>query len=87
MFDLTPFDGLVDAAPDIRAARQGDTLLIYVPFNIELTLRFAAEIDGIKVIDLENNRGAALDYQRSGERLLLSMHAFTGDCLYVVTGR
>lgn len=87
LFDLTPFDGLVDAAPDIRAARQGDTLLIYVPFNIELTLRFAAEIDGIKVIDLENNRGAALDYQRSGERLLLSMHAFTGDCLYVVTGR
>ncbi|MEH2919789.1 DUF4038 domain-containing protein [Samsonia erythrinae] len=86
LFDLSPFEGLIAASPEIRAARQKNTLLIYVPFNIELSLTSDMNIACVSVIELESQRTLSLDFTLSDNRLSLPMHTFQGDCLYVISG-
>ncbi|PWC18092.1 DUF4038 domain-containing protein [Brenneria corticis] len=86
LFGLSPFVGLIDAPAEIRAARQKNTLLIYMPFNIELSLRPEMEVERISVIELESRRTMSLDATLANDLLHLPMHAFQGDCLYLISG-
>lgn len=44
------------------------------------------KVERISVIELESRRTMSLDATLADERMHLPMHAFQGDCLYVISG-
>ncbi|WP_067840504.1 apiosidase-like domain-containing protein [Amphibacillus sediminis] len=84
LYALEPQNIVLNKTTEIRAAKQEDMLLIYVPFSIEITLKGKWGSGITKVIELESGRTAELPMQYNNDQTLIPMHYFTGDCLMVI---
>ncbi|HAU3358595.1 TPA: DUF4038 domain-containing protein [Salmonella enterica subsp. salamae] len=81
---LVPYYGLHHCHEQIRAARQGELILVYVPYNIEINIECDNTFNRVTVIELESKRQTESEMTRIGELASIPMTSFTGDCLYVL---
>lgn len=82
LYNLIPKDIVLNDTKEIRAASKDGTLLLYVPSNIEVSLKGNWLRNKMTVIELETKRSAPLNVKIEKNTTVIKMHEFTGDCLY-----
>lgn len=84
LWNLQPYAGLRDCPEPIRAARHGEHILIYVPYNIQLTLESEPSLKQATIVELESQKTTSFPLTRKGNDVVIPMTSFTGDCLYIL---
>lgn len=81
---LEPYTGLCNTPEPIRAARQKDAIFIYVPYNVELSIKCESSFTQATIVELESKKNADMPLVRKEGDAVIPMTSFTGDCLYIL---
>lgn len=80
---LPPADIVLNETPEIRAAANDETIVLYIPVNTKVRLN--ADVSGYSftTIDLENKRFAVTEVVVSGGKSIIPMHCFEKDVVVI----
>ncbi len=84
LFHLEPQPIVLNNTEEIRAARQEDTLVLYVPYNTVVRLDGDYSEYTVTAIELETKKNVNLKCEIEEGITSISMHDFVGDCIYLL---